>query len=77
VRAVKAEFTDDHEPLVLVSWKLAALTAGATAAADLVPLSRELDRLLALLWARKRPSGPDELDELERRRAVKAAQARE
>jgi hypothetical protein len=74
VGAVKAEFGDDHDPLVLVSWKLAALMAGAQAAADLVPLSRELDRLLALLRARNGPSEPDDLDELTERRRREGAQ---
>jgi hypothetical protein len=60
-----AEFNDDHDPLVLVSWQIAALTAGATKAADLVPLSRELDRLMSRL----------QLDELEQRRRRKALQA--
>jgi hypothetical protein len=75
VQAVKAEFHDDQDPLTLVSWKLAALVAGAHAAADLVPLSRELDRILALLHARKRPSEPDALDELTARRRAKALRA--
>ena len=75
VQAVKTEFDDDHDPLVLVSWKLAALLAGAQAAADLVPLSRELDRMLALLRARRGASGHDQLDELERRRREKALHA--
>jgi hypothetical protein len=72
VQAVRAEFDDDRDPLTLISWQLAALLAGAQSAADLVPLSRELDRILALLRARKRPSDPDQLDELEMRRREKA-----
>jgi hypothetical protein len=76
VRTVKAEFGDDQDPLVLVSWQLAALLAGATAAADLVPLSRELDRMLAVLHARKGPSERDALDELTARRREKALHAR-
>jgi hypothetical protein len=75
VQAVRAEFTDNRNPLVLVSWKLAALAAGAQAAADLVPLSRELDRMLALLQARKGPSEPNALDELTARRREKALRA--
>jgi hypothetical protein len=59
VRTVKAEFDDDHDPMVLVCWKVAALMAGAHAATDLVPLSRELDRILALLRARGGLSGHD------------------
>jgi hypothetical protein len=76
VQAVKAEFGDDQDPLTLVSWKLAALLAGAQLAADLVPLSRELDRMLALLRTRRGPSEADELDELTARRREKASQAR-
>jgi hypothetical protein len=75
VRAVKAEITDDHDPLVLVCWKVAALMAGAQAATDLVPLSRELDRILGLLRARSGHAEPNELDELEQRRREKAARA--
>ena len=44
----------------------------AEAAADLVPLSRELDRMLALLRARRGASGHDQLDELTARRREKA-----
>jgi hypothetical protein len=43
-------------------------------AAGLVALSRELDRLLATVLVGSEP--PDELDELERRRRLKAARAR-
>jgi hypothetical protein len=75
VQTVKAEFPDDHDPFTLLLWQLAALLSGAQAAADLVPLSRELDRMLALLHAREGSSEPDALDELERRRREKAARA--
>jgi hypothetical protein len=43
-------------------------------AAGLVALSKELDRLLAITL--KGAEEPDELDELERRRRLKAARAR-
>jgi hypothetical protein len=75
VLAVKAEFPADGDPLTLLLWNLAALLSGAQAAADVVPLSRELDRLMCHLQTRKGPSGPDELDELERRRREKAVRA--
>jgi hypothetical protein len=75
VQTVKAEFPDDRDPFTLLLWQLSALLSGATAAADLVPLSREFGRLSALLQARKGRSAPDELDELERRCREKALQA--
>jgi hypothetical protein len=73
---IEAEFPADGHPLTLVLWQLAALLSGAQAAADVVPLSRELDRLMALLQTRKGSSGTDELDELEERRREKALRAR-
>jgi hypothetical protein len=75
VQTVKAEFPDDRDPFTLLLWQLAGLLGGATAAADLVTLSREFGRVLALLHARHSPSGPDDLDELTERRRRKAARA--
>jgi hypothetical protein len=76
VRTVKSQFPDDRDVLTLLLWQLAALLSGAQAAADVVPLSRELGRMLALLEARNGPSGPDALDELADRRREKALKAK-
>ena len=75
VQTVKAEFPDDRDPFTLLLWQLAGLLGGAQSAADLVTLSREFSRVLALLQARRGPSGPDALDELTERRRMKAMRA--
>jgi hypothetical protein len=75
VQAVKIEFPDDHDISTLILWQLAASLSGAEASADLVPLSKEFGRMLALLEARNGSSGRDPLDELAERRREKAARA--
>jgi hypothetical protein len=75
VQIVKADFPADGDPLTLLLWQIAALTAGVTTAGDLVPLSRELDRLMSRLQTRRGHSEPDALDDLEQRRRRKALHA--
>jgi hypothetical protein len=53
----------------------AALLSGAQSVADLVPLSKEVDRMIRLLQARKVPSEPDALDELTSRHREKVLRA--